>query len=472
MATWQDKFDRANSDLVGSYGWEAINSSTVGTGVLQVKQQYCTHTNGGPGGYGFLSDTSDGNAAVLPASASQEVSAWIGCTREGSTSKVEIGINGNYNATYASIGLGVFARFEWKANNERVLSIYHRLGNTLSSGETSDTELATLTLVDNAGTVQENWKGFLVDNGAVNALQNMRLVVSAEDQGIAVRAYLNNTDDENPTLEAYLRSDLVIVDSSNFPYGQWWIYVGGDSSNNDVTYIAEISAQDYILGGRSTTADRKESTIRGDHPTLRELRERVIKRFSGSSETDLSDFEVDELVRDEVEHLLNVLGDQAVFLIRHEELSVTMDSEGHVTLPDYIERLYSMEPNGQRRPADWAFDHYDSNGNLVIRMNPRREADGVYLAQYLQRWERMSFDDDQCPVPRRHAETIILAACRTLAQTRERSMALAQSYDALYQSRLIATQREMARHWRQRKIRLRPARRAVAPPNSNPLRRY
>lgn len=463
MTTFQDKFDRAHAlELNNSNGWFTIGDDDQTTGVIHHYAGTAANEDGAESAAAFQTGT-------LPTTGEQEISAWMTATVEHPSSTISIGIGGLLGNTpaWADIHHGVYAQMDWESGGQRTIKLKQEirdgLDETASLVET--VTLATLELVADGGTPATGIRGGMLEDGAVGILQHVRLIVRATEYGLQVCGYVNNSDDDRPTVQALLRSDLDSPTGTSF--GQWWFQFGANGEANS-QQIAEFSGRDYTLVGVGERAVLK----REDHATIHDLTERVKRKLSGGS-VELTDFELREYIADTIENVMNELQGAPWFLLRQAEYSLTTDSEGYATLAADIERPLNIERKGQRRPAHWAFSHYDDSGDCVVRLDFHHESSSAtYLIQYLARWQRADHPTDLCVIPKRHTTAVVYGVCREIAATRERSTAMTTNFDALYKAALVALKRDQAKQSQQRMLRLRPRRRAVAQPFHSPSPRY
>lgn len=444
-----DDFDRTDRDLSGDNGWQVIGQNSLGGGIVEILDR-AAQNNIQLEAYAYQQLT-------IPGTNQQEVSAWVTSTQEGIAQWIDLVINGAWNASYAERLAGVILRLSWLPNHERKIELWQQLPSDLTY-----VLLGTQQLVAQGGPVETGYHGRLIDDGATNALQHIRLIVRPSEFGIIAAAYVNQEDDDHPTLEARLRVDMV---SSTSVAGHWGF--GFSAATANTLIVARFCGNDYTL------AIAKAAVLESSQPTILELREIVKRRYAGGSGSDLDDFHVDELVSEQIEQIVHELGEACWFLERQEELTLSADAEGYVTMPSYVERVYYIERLGQKQPSHWIYSHHDGSNNLVLRLRLGEESSqSTYLVKFRLRWERSGRPNDVCILPRQHMWTAVWGVCLTLASTRDRKPAMAESYGGLYNSRLESLRAEARRHWNQKRLRLQPRRRAVSRPYQIPGPRY
>ncbi len=178
MATFTDDFQYANGaiETATSSAWLAIGDGTsVDVDILQNAA-----TNADAVAARAIFQT------TVAATASQSAAAWVVSTEEGTDAYVDIGVAAAKTpSSFAADVLGIYARLLWNSNGVRTLSIRHKLRNG------SDTELASVNLVTAGGVEAPGYEGTLHAAGALDELQHLRLIVTEEDYGLGVRAYVN-----------------------------------------------------------------------------------------------------------------------------------------------------------------------------------------------------------------------------------------------------------------------------------------
>lgn len=455
MVTFLDDFDRANADLNGSNGWAVIGETDGQAGVLEIVNRYVATSLAGVGGY-----AAQEVSANAPTGTDQEVSAFVTSSEEGSDIYARIGVGGETipgSQEWDDRGRMAFVELAYEASGARTLRIKHRVGS-----ESAETTLATLTMVASGTVVQSGYYGQLIDDGALNALQHIRFVVTAQGYGLKLAAYVNNDDDDHPTLEAQLRSDYDVGTGFTETYGYFWLEL--KSTTSGAVVLTQFAGQDYTLPGGSV-----QVALRADWPTVEEVIGRIKRRYGNSVDVNLDDFTLTEMIADVWEQVALELGDQAWFLIAQDTFTLTTDTDGYTTLPAKVERPLYIERVGDKRPQTFTFSYFDSAGQAVIRMNLSQETNTTsYYIRYMQRAVRPQFPTDQIPIPDKHTMVIVYGVVRELAGEQERSPALEQTFERRYMERMLAMKKEQSRYNRQTRTRLRPRRRAVAMPYEHP----
>lgn len=122
---------------------------------------------------------------------------------------------------------------------------------------------------------------------------------------------------------------------------------------------------------------------------------------------------VNDIINDALREVYNLAGDAAFFLRRTMDVTVAYPPET-TTLSPVIRRLYKLERltlPGQF--VDWTLIQHDSIGQMVISA----AEGGTFRAHYIDFPADLVTDDDRAMVPWQHAELVVVAACRRLAES-------------------------------------------------------
>lgn len=443
MASFTDTFTYDNGDLVLAAGtaWKTIDTNNGLADGIEVWQNYATNDEASNVCRAVYQTT-------VPTGVDQEVAAWITSAEEESTTTmgcyVDVGLGAlKTPANIATDPLGIYARLRWDDDGSRVLSIRHFLRNG------SDTEAASATLVLSGGVEASGYEGVLTDTGEAGTLQQLRLIVTAESSGLRCRAFVNENDDDRPTLECLLASDFVNPTATSTDYGAWW-FGFGDASAARKLAVAQIYGADY-----DQDTDSLEQELREDQVTLAELRQRVRTRYEKSANTSLSDDMIDFHIRDEVEQILNRLGDVAHFAVREETLDLAPDSLCEVTLYARMKRVIGLRDASTGANQWFTFKRLGTDGAPVIMIEGGQSKS--YKVRYLMRHRQMMHPQDVCPIPREHTEVLVVGACLRLAE-QDRNANMQQTFLARHEMLYREMIRDMNRHGDQMRTRMDPRR--------------
>ena len=440
MASFTENFERADGNLHDVGGWENVDGDNGHVGIINLSNFL---TNFHAGETSFLVQTT-----TYGTTSSQKVEAYATSTVQGNSQSIDIGMGGLYNDTYTSRKLGVYLRMEWLANDKRVLSIRTDTRGTGSPTPANDEELVAKTLVSEGGTVQD-FRGEINEDGAVKTYQHLRLIVVEDDQGMVAKGFINNNDDDRPTIEWRLPSAWNKSDST---FGYWWIGLPDTGGNAKTLLVSWFNGEDY------TQPEKVDVLYDPDQMRLGELLRRVRIRYGAAANTNINDDLVREYINDETEHLINAIGDQAWFLIRSTTFTLNMDSEGLQTMAADIRRVLAIfHTNQPERQVRYDFRQFDNSGDLVLHFDRNAEANGdTYRLQYVTNWKRMGDDMDPCPFPRRYAEAIVVGAMRRLAET-DTLPGVQAAFEGRYTELVTQLMSDLARDSRQSRGVMKPA---------------
>jgi hypothetical protein len=149
--------------------------------------------------------------------------------------------------------------------------------------------------------------------------------------------------------------------------------------------------------------------------TLSQVRDRVRTYYSKSrANTDMSDEIVDQHVNAAMYHCLNHCGDNAWWLRRRKQLTITSGASSVMSLPKYVHRMMKIEDTRDPEyPIEFVQIGHGSGGKLQIHVSER--ATGTYWCQFITMPKELSKADQKLPAPRNIAEWIIVEACRRMA---------------------------------------------------------
>lgn len=434
--TFLDQFDRADASLAANNGWITIAAgATFGIEILDK-----VATNEGSKRSFALQLLS------VPSISSQEIEAhvWIGA--EAADARVFIGTNADGTST-ASLFCGFGVSLLAASSGVRTLEIWQD-AFPAAPGVTSPTvqasrDVASLTIK--------------TGGSDVGVIQRLRFIINAETQGTRIRAYLNNDDDDAPTLEYISKRDRVTDPSGGYFK---WLFGFGSTTARTLAVMA-FSAKDSDF--------RKADVIRKDTMTLAEVIAAAKLRYEGSSSQ--TDFDADlckQLANDAQEEILNELGDKATFLQPRELMSLVVSSaDGTFLLPTYVETPLTIIDSLTGHEWDWKRIGQDTNGQIICAMDPSHSS-GPFWVTFETRKERMDADTDASRIPRRFAEVLILGVVYRLSSfDKSRGRQASYEKDKLeFREKLMQMKAKLATFQRATKPRLRTAlpTRAIAIP--------
>lgn len=440
MATFTETFEYANGtiDSVSSSAWLTFDSSDTQNAGVKVAQNAAT--NDSAAGSMCVYHTTD------PATKAQRAEAWVTSFEQGTATYVDIGVGGQsfqggFPANWAARILGVYARLHWKADGVRTLSIRHRLRGG------SDTELASVNLVLAGGIEATGFEGLMDHAGEIEYLQKLRLVVTEEDYGLGCRAFVNEPDDDHPTLFARLGSDFVTPTATSTDYGAWW-FGFGSASTSDMLWVDEFVGADYDI-----STDRLPQTLRPDQVTLAELRDRVKVRYERTANVDLRDDDIDQHLNDEIEQVLNEVGDVAWFMRREDSVAIAPNDRREITCDAKMRRVLGIRDSETGCNVWFRFLRYTTDGALLLQME--NSLSRTVLIDYMLRHRQLSQENDVCPIPREHTELVVVGACLRMSEV-DRQERLQRTFLARRQVLLGNLKRDMNRHSDQTRTRMDP----------------
>lgn len=426
MAEFSDEFARADEAIETGANWQAVDDTDDTSNVIRVGNARAVTNVVGNKTIAWYVDT-------VPTSASQEVEGFVVSGTQGSGIYVDLGVMGEPATAWSGQPTGVWVRMSWLDNGARRLSILRQL-----PGDAAEATVRTLDLVTAGSIPLDGYEGVMARAGALGERQWLRLIVTSVSGGLLARAYLNQDDDDRPTLTATIDRDLVTpVVAVTAIYGAWWFGFGdGSAASGDVALLG-------IAGGDYDVADDHEpQRIREDQPTLSVARERVRRHYEASTNTALLDPVLNDAITDTVEDLINLCGDACWFLVREEAVALAPDTNGIVTLLPKMRRIHEIRHPTFEQKVRYRYMYDTDEGAPVVMLPTTLSA--TYNIRYTLRHAQIVDDTDRLPIPREYLEMVTIGACQKLAR-RDRKGPLAAEFSAEYQ-RLVATmQRDQAR---------------------------
>ena len=380
MTIWAETFSQSDiTDLDSDLGF-------LGAG-LDLIDTYATNSVGSSAGIMY-------QVTTTPATLSQEIRALVAFETETPSSGTDshsIMVCNYANVTGTVQGYGV--RLIYANADVRTLEIVREAG----AGEDV---LATLTLTTEVLSVAGS--DLLVS-------QEIRLIATPVEGGTRLRAYINDNDDDFPTIEFTDYRDPFDLTGSVF--GQWAIITGAAALN--ALRILEIHGQD--LDERLPPVVQLQ-----DRHTLSEIRANVLTRVDGSSVgTDRAgdmDF-MNEIINSTVEEILDEVGDVALFMQPVEVLTLTAGVDRITTMPAYVDKVISIVETDRDLKPPWHFLGYTSDGVVQIIFDRGYAITGrTTRVHYQMKYQRMDVDTDLCVIPRRFTEAVVYGAIMRIAE--------------------------------------------------------
>jgi len=428
LAEFTETFEYDNGELGVTSGaaWASVDSADDIDKVV-VFQNSATNDSTTAAVATYLTDEAE--------TAVQEVAAWVTWHEETSTATADVGLMGlplGALSVYTDVKRGVYARLHWEADSVRTLSIRRQLKN-----DAADAEVASVDLVLAGGIEAPGYESRMrrISGSDLGVLQQVRLIVTAEPNGMLARVYVNETDDARPTLQATINSDFISPDGVTF--GAWWFGFGAASGAKKFE-CAQIGGADF-----TALADLIPQEIREDQVTLGELRKRVRNVYDRGQNTDTSDERLDYAINDEIEQTLNRVGNSAWFMRRQEEVAITPDTLGEATMSSKMRRIIQIRDASTGNAIPHALRRLTTDGASVLFFPST--VSGDYLVEYVIRHRQMSSPHHVCPIPREHSEMVVVGAVVRMAES-DRNQAMLTSQLGRYQALVDLFQRDVGRY--------------------------
>jgi len=439
MTSYSQSFAQADiADLDADLGFTTDNDGTTPLGIVELFNTFATNAVASAA-------VQAQQATTIPTTDEQRVRALVAFNTEtpASGSDNHRIIVGLYSlADGASWGYGV--RLTYANNSVRTLEIIRDDGTAITAGG-SPTSVATVTLTTAQILSQSS--------SDLNVLQEIRLIATPVEGGTRVRAYVNEDDDDTPNLEYVDHRDS--FDLTGSALGQWYFHF--DEAPLRTLKVAEIHGDDI--------EEREPDDVQiKDRHNLGEIRANVLTRMDGSSTgTDRAGDTVfmNEIINSTVEEIITEVGDVAWFMQVVEELTFIPTVDRVVTLPTYIDRIFTIVDVEREFSAPWQFLGKLANEVSQIVFEKGYNAKGRRLrVHYQMKYQRMDVDADPCPIPRRYTETVVYGTIMRVAEFDTNDSLHAQTM-ARFQQKLRQMRQDMNRLNRTTKVKLQARRRVV-----------
>jgi len=113
-------------------------------------------------------------------------------------------------------------------------------------------------------------------------------------------------------------------------------------------------------------------------------------------------------------HCLNHCGDNAWWLRRRKQLTITSGANAVMSLPRYVHRMMVIEDTRDPTyPIEFEQIGHGEGGKLQIHVSERNT--GTYWCQFITMPKELTKGAQKLPAPRNIAEWVIVEACRRMA---------------------------------------------------------
>lgn len=337
-----------------------------------------------------------------------------------------------------SVTFGYGAQLSWGANGARTVSIV-KIDPAIPGAIQT---LATKTVVlqkkaDGSSDLQvRQHLGFTI---ADVPEQRSQLI----QQPVILRAYLNETDDGNPTIEHIDQgyAGAAVSQPLHRGNGTWAITFGAVS---DIQYDEFAARDDYVIPDFGVFGRQFR--------TLLQVRESTIKKLTVGGVANYDATLVNMQINESIKRTIRNLGDKALFMERFIEISMTADTTFLVTLPEDVERVKEVWDVSGRFSLQWRRLYEDERGRQRIVIEPI-PAERAVLLQYYQDFEPVVNDTDLIPIPRKFDDVVEWDVVRTISLI-EREQAFHQATTGYWREARDELVKEMNRVHRSNKAAL------------------
>lgn len=277
----------------------------------------------------------------------------------------------------------------------------------------------------------------LTDSNGLNVEQHLRLVVfermtdseAPERLETFVRAYLNETHDDTPTVEI--------------------IHKGGTGGT---AYAVWRDAGTYAIRFRDTTGSVDSWAARddyvgptydvlpGDRTTLGVMRSALEAKLTmgGLSNYDATTI-LNPVILETCRSIVSRLGDKALFMERFTPLDITSSGNYTATLPRDVMRVIALYDSATMRPMSYQALAMDEQGRQILSMAQTEVGGRGVLLHYFGKIKPPTSDAHYLPIPSMYDECVLHGALMRIAGLEQRQDLLAwatESHERAYQELL------------------------------------
>lgn len=282
---------------------------------------------------------------------------------------------------------------------------------TLASATTATLEILHTTAAETITTIATSGAGALTPAqdgaSAVNIEQHIRLVVferitdseAAESLETVVRAYLNETRDDAPTVEIIHKGGVAGVER----------FIWRDAGTYAIRFRALTGFVDS-WAGRDDYVGPTYDVLPGDRTTLGAMRAQVQEKLTLAGLSNLDTAMLNRCILEATRSIVSRLGDKALFMERFERMDFTSASNYTVTLPRDVGRVIAVYDGNGSTPIGWSALAMDAQGRQILTTRPdNMSARGVWL-HYVGKVKPPTSDAHYLPVPSTHDECTLHGA--------------------------------------------------------------
>lgn len=347
----------------------------------------------------------DGQVRMALSGTAQQVEALVWSNAESASHSATIWARfDRISGPIASVLSGYGARLTWDVSGDRTLDIL-KMDPITNAIEIMDTMAVTLATFNDDGTLRDLSVG-----------QHLRLVVFdiseassllPQDANVMVRAYLNEVDDGQPTLQ--------VVDNGRSRSGQsqpvhrnpgtWAISFG---KANDIQYDAFAGIDTYTIPDAGI--------FRRDYSTLKELREKAVRKVTVGGVSNYNTTYLNEIATAAIQEVITECGDKAHFLERLENIYLRADPATRlVTMPDSVERVYQIFDSTTFEGIFWKMVATDSQGRQRVYIDPVPSAKD-FTVYFRFQFVSLENDTDLLPIPKKWEEAAVVGMALRIAE--------------------------------------------------------
>ncbi len=310
---------------------------------------------------------------------------------------------------------GYIAQLVWEAAGSRRLQILrYDMGAQLGlTGPGSAYTVAEMVLP--AGVVNVDSSG-----NDLKISQDLRMIVDDDDRKfgeVRVRVYVNNLDDDRPTLDVVDQGGELISPpsaTSNISIPRTGLF--GFQFFSQEIGMNLFEATDYYAQSSNATQVR-DVTL-----TLGALRDRVKTRVERSTASSFPDVLYEDWIREAQDEIVNELGMMAMFMRNRKVFTLDPvdeqlpDGVNRYILPREIKWIESLKSLNIQMEMDWEFVYQEAGGRMVIDVAFNNRGSGPFDIIYFTHPPRFEETTDETIIPKEFRNVLIQLSIVKAAQ--------------------------------------------------------
>lgn len=246
----------------------------------------------------------------------------------------------------------------------------------------------------------------MVDAGSsVGVVQELRVRWNLTIGGVRLRAWWNDDIESRPVLDF----EYLVGFTANQSASQGFLALFIERGTTDECRVLGVEA--------TVRAERQSESVASSSmfASVAEIVQRAMESFEGRRE--LPSFPIDRmtsLVADAQQHILQRCGNVAWWLLRTEQLSLTLAWNGSCVLPKRMRNIQQIASTRYRVPIVFTQTGTQPNGSLVVQMSG--QGPGTYDVTYMEDVAVVNANS-RVSVPREIDRWLVAEVCARMARS-------------------------------------------------------